>query len=193
MNTDIMIDLETLATSPDAAILTIGAVRFDPFGMDLKEPKMDSFYVKVDIDTCHNIGLTTSDATLDWWASQSPEAQAEAFGAEGRIAIHEAMNQLYKFCWGAKRVWSHGAGFDVVICENIFRKLNKAIPRNFWQVRDTRTLYDLGLEFDRPQVLKHHALHDAYSQAVGVQNIIRKLRGSTTYDGQMIQPFKEFK
>ena len=31
---DIMVDLETLATTPDAVIITIGAVRFDPFGDD---------------------------------------------------------------------------------------------------------------------------------------------------------------
>ena len=28
-NTDVMIDLETLNTTPDATILTIGAVKFD--------------------------------------------------------------------------------------------------------------------------------------------------------------------
>ena len=28
---DIMIDLETLATGPDSVILTIGALRFDPY------------------------------------------------------------------------------------------------------------------------------------------------------------------
>ena len=32
MNTDIMIDLETLDVLPTATILTIGAVKFDPFG-----------------------------------------------------------------------------------------------------------------------------------------------------------------
>ena len=29
-NTDLMIDLETLATSNDAAIVTVAAIRFDP-------------------------------------------------------------------------------------------------------------------------------------------------------------------
>ena len=33
--TDIMIDLETLNTTPDSTILTIGAVKFDPFGDDI--------------------------------------------------------------------------------------------------------------------------------------------------------------
>jgi hypothetical protein len=193
MNTDIMIDLETLATTPDAAVLTIGAVRFDPFGEDIKEPGADSFYVRVDLDSCDELGLAVSDDTLAWWAKQDQTAQDEAFSGDNRIHIRDAMNQLYKFCWGAKRVWSHGSGFDVVICEHIFRKLNKAVPWSFWQVRDTRTIYDLGIENNRPDVLKHHALHDAYSQAVGVQNVLKKLRSATMYNGQMIQPFKEFK
>jgi hypothetical protein len=189
MNTDIMIDLETLATTPDAAVLTIGAVKFDPFGEDIKEPTADSFYVRVDLDSCDELGLAVSDDTLAWWANQDQAAQDEAFSGDNRIHIRDAMNQLYKFCWGAKRVWSHGSGFDVVICEHIFRKLNKAVPWSFWQVRDTRTIYDLGIENNRPDVLKHHALHDAYSQAVGVQNVFNTLKTSTTVGGQYIQPF----
>jgi hypothetical protein len=63
-----MIDLETLATSTDAAILTIGAVKFDPFGKDIQEPQMESFYVRVDLDSCHDIGLKVNDDTIAWWA-----------------------------------------------------------------------------------------------------------------------------
>jgi hypothetical protein len=188
-NTDIMIDLETLATSTDAAILTIGAVKFDPFGMDVEEPAMDSFYVKVDIDSCHEIGLVTNDDTIAWWANQSKEAQEEAFSPDNRIHITDAFNQLYKFCWGAKRVWSNGAAFDVVICETVFKRINKAVPWNFWQVRDVRTAFDLGINPNRPPVLKHHALEDAWNQAVGIQNVYNTLRTSTTRDGKYIAPF----
>jgi len=112
MNTDVMIDLETLDVLPSASILTIGAVKFDPFGMDVEEPSCEKFYVKVDLDSCDRYGCTVSQATLDWWASQSQAAQDEAFSPDGRIDIADAMTQLYKFCWGAKRVWSHGAGFE---------------------------------------------------------------------------------
>lgn len=189
MNTDIMIDLETLDVRPTATVLTIGAIKFDPFGDDVNTKSAEKFYVKVDIDSCDKLGLTTSDDTLKWWAQQSQEAQNEAFSTEGRIPIHEAMNQLYKFCWGAKRFWSHGAGFDIIICEHIFAKLNKLCPWNFWQVRDTRTLFDLGIDPKRPPVLAHHALEDAWNQAVGVQNVLRTLRSSTKYDGGLIQPY----
>jgi hypothetical protein len=189
MKTDVMIDLETLDVLPTATVLTIGAVKFDPFGDDISEPSCDRFYVKVDIDSCDRLGCTVSQDTLNWWGNQSKEAQEEAFDPDGRIEIHDALNQLYKFCWGSKRVWSHGAGFDIVILEHLFRKIEKAVPWSFWEVRDTRTLFDLGIDPKRPPVLKHHALEDAWNQAVGVQNVFKTLRSSTKYDGGLIQPF----
>ena len=188
-NTDIMIDLETLATTPDATILTIGAVKFDPFGSEIKEPKMDSFYVKVDLDSCDRIGLTTNDDTIAWWANQSKEAQAAAFDPDGRIQIEDAFAQLYKFCWGAKRVWANGSCFDIIICEHVFRKIGRAIPWSFWEVRDVRTAFDLGINPQRPPVTAHHALEDAWNQAVGIQNVYNTLRTSTTSAGAYIQPF----
>jgi hypothetical protein len=188
MLTDLMIDLETLSTSTDASILTIGAVRFDPFGDDVNNPTCNKFYVKIDLDSCDRLGLDTSEDTINWWAQQSKEAQEEAFDPEGRIDIVDAMSQLYKFAWGAKRVWSHGAAFDIVICETIFNKIQKAVPWQFWQVRCTRTLFDIGIDPQRPPVLKHHALEDAWNQAVGVQNVFNKLRSSSGIDGRLITP-----
>ena len=188
MQTDIMIDLETLDVLPTATILTIGAVKFDPFGDDVNDPKCEKFYVRVDVDSCDRIGATISQATLDWWASQSQEAQNEAFDPENRIPIQDAINQLYKFCRGAKRVWSHGAGFDVIILEHYFRKIGKAIPWSFWEVRDTRTIFDIGINPNRPPVLKHHALEDAWNQAVGVQNVYKKLRTASSINGELFQP-----
>ena len=188
-NTDIMIDLETLNTTPDSTILTIGAVKFDPFGKELQDPKMDSFYVKVDLDSCDRIGLTTNDDTIAWWANQSKEAQAAAFDPDGRISIEDAFAQLYKFCWGAKRVWANGSCFDIIICEHVFRKIGRAIPWSFWEVRDVRTAFDLGINPQRPPVTAHHALEDAWNQAVGIQNVYNTLRTSTTSAGNYITPF----
>jgi len=183
-----MIDLETLATSPTAAVLTIGAVKFDPFNIESDNSTCEKLYLKIDLDSCDELGLEVNEDTITWWSQQSKEAQDEAFSPEGRIHIRDAFNQLYKFCWGAKRVWSHGASFDTVICENIFRKLNKACPWKFWEVRCTRTLFDIGIDPQRPPVLKHHALEDAWNQVVGVQNVFNRLRSSTQFNGNLIQP-----
>ena len=188
-NTDVMIDLETLATSSDAAILTIGAVKFDPFGRELTDPEMISFYARIDLDSCDEINLVTNDDTIEWWAKQSAEAKYEAFENPDRQHIREVFDQLYKFCWGAKRVWSNGAAFDVVICETVYKRLNKAIPWSFWQVRDVRTAFDLGIDPKRPEITAHNALADAYQQAICVQNVYNTLRTSTTSEGKYISPF----
>jgi DNA polymerase III epsilon subunit-like protein len=189
MLTDVMIDLETLDVLPTATILTIGAVKFDPFGDDVNNPTCEKFYVRVDVDSCDRIGCTVSQSTLDWWANQSQAAQNEAFDPANRIPIEDALQQLYKFCWGAKRVWSHGVGFDLIILENLFRKVGRSIPWSFWEARDTRTLYDIGINPNRPPVLAHHALEDAWNQAVGVQNVLNTLRTSTSSNGNYISPF----
>ena len=34
MSFDIMVDIETLATTPNSVVITIGAIRFDPFAND---------------------------------------------------------------------------------------------------------------------------------------------------------------
>jgi hypothetical protein len=77
----------------------------------------------------------------------------------------------------------------VVICEHIFNKIQKAVPWKFWEVRCTRTLFDIGINPERPPVLKHHALEDAWNQAVGVQNIFKVLRTSSSLNGKLIAPF----
>jgi hypothetical protein len=50
------------------------------------------------------------------------------------------------------------------------------LPWNYWQIRDTRTLFDLGFDPDMPKGGKHDALQDAIRQAVGVQNMYAKLK-----------------
>ena len=174
--TDLMIDLETLDTLPTATILTIGAVKFDPYGDEINNPTCESLYVRVDIDSCDKLGCTVSDSTIEWWSRQSKEAQYEAFDAGNRVDIAYAMHQLYKFARGTKNVWSHGSCFDVIMCEELFRKTNRAIPWKYYNVRDTRTLFDLGIKADMPEITAHDALADALNQAVAVQGIFRKLQ-----------------
>jgi hypothetical protein len=64
----------------------------------------------------------------------------------------------------------------LVILENIYRQLNKPLPWSYWQQRDTRTLFDLGIEPDMPKNSKHDALQDAIRQSIGVQNVYAELK-----------------
>ena len=92
------------------------------------------------------------------------------------FSVVDAMDQFHKFAWGCSAFWSHGATFDLTMLENVYSQLNKPLPWNYWQLRDTRTLFDLGYDPDMPKGGKHDALQDAIRQAVGVQNIYTKLK-----------------
>ena len=168
----LMVDLETLDTKTSATILTLGAVRFDPW----TNAPMKELYLRVDLDSQDKLGCTVSDDTLNWWSKQNTDVKEEAFDPRDRIPIHEVMNQFHALAWGCSHFWSHGATFDLVIIENIYRQIGKPLPWNFWQLRDTRTLFDLGVDPEMPQGGKHDALQDAIRQAVGVQTVYAKLK-----------------
>lgn len=167
----LMCDLETLATTPNAAILSLGAVTFDPNSEEIYE----SFYKKICLDSLINFDHFIDDETIKWWGNQSKAAQDEAFSQYDRTDIKLVLNEFYKFCQGCTAFWSHGSSFDLVILEHYFRQIKKPAPWNFWQLRDTRTLFDLGFDPEMPKDNLHHALEDARRQAIGVQNIFNKL------------------
>jgi hypothetical protein len=197
MNTDIMIDMETLATGVQPTILTIGACKFNPFGDEIKQSEMEVLYLRLDIESQTALGRDLNDDTVDWWGRQTPEAQEEALG-EGtpdnpRYSLEEAMDRLYKFCWGAKRVWSNGATADIIWAETAFKQIERANPWKFWEIRDVRTAFDLGINPNMPPVTAHNALEDAINQAIGIQNVYRTLRNCTFNDGTYIEPFKDWK
>jgi exodeoxyribonuclease VIII len=166
-----MIDLETLATGPNATVLTLGAVKFNPWGQGYS----DKIYFRIDLDDQDALGREVDPNTLDWWSKQDPAIMEEAFHPDDRIPLKEAVDLFHKFAWGCDQFWSHGATFDLVIMENLYKQLEKPLPWNFWQLRCTRTIFDLGWDPDMPKNSKHNALEDAIRQSVGVQNIYRKL------------------
>ena len=166
-----MIYLETLATGPNAAVLTLGAVKFNPWGQGYS----DKIYFRIDLDDQDALGREVDPNTLDWWSKQDPAIMEEAFHPDDRIPLKEAVDRFHKFAWGCDQFWSHGATFDLVIMENLYKQLEKPLPWNFWQLRCTRTIFDLGWDPDMPKNSKHNALEDAIRQSVGVQNIYRKL------------------
>jgi hypothetical protein len=168
----LMLDMETLAVSPNAVVLSLGAVHFNPYGNGYS----DKIYFRISIDDQDALGREVDPDTLDWWGRQAADIQDEAFSPDDRISLVDAMDRFHKFAWGCDAFWSHGATFDLVIIENIYRQLGKPLPWNFWQLRDTRTLFDLGYDPDMPKNSKHDALQDAIRQSVGVQNIYAKLK-----------------
>ena len=179
---DMMLDLETLGTKPGSIILTIGAVAFDAYASGIADT--DTFYARIGLDSCVRVGLALDADTLKWWLGQNEEARDEAFLQNPRTSINEALLSCMEFFRrkmdraDRARIWSHGAGYDVVLFEEALRicQLGRP-PWQYGNIRDTRTLYDLaGLRRNRtPPSIPHHALHDAIAQALDVQRAYQRL------------------
>ena len=169
---DIMLDLETLSTRPDAAIIVIGAIRFDRKGKILSIEDSDTFYRRISIKSCTDAGLRVDESTVAWWKNQDKNARYEALENTDRVSLKSALEDFSMWI-GNKDVciWGNGDDFDCTILGESFSRLNMKIPWKFWMTRDCRTIFDLAniKKRDLPTGSEHHALHDCYRQIVGVR------------------------
>ena len=119
MTTHAMIDIETLATSLEAVILSVGGVKFDPTQM--KNPFLID--MKLDIDEQTALSRDIDDGTMEWWAKQSKNIQDIVFAEEGRTKLTEFTKSLNKWLVGCDpNLWPMPQ-FDMVIIENYIKCL----------------------------------------------------------------------
>lgn len=175
----VMIDLETLGTQPGSVILSIGAVLFDP-SKPVGECLGKEFYSVVNRQSCEAAKLEVSQATLDWWEKQSPEARTvltQALG-EGSIAIGTALKALADFIPDGAKVWSNGANFDQPLLDVAYNRCGIALPWRYWNSRCYRTITALHpneKSIRPPTVCAHNALEDAKWQAYHMVNVTKIL------------------
>ena len=165
---DLMIDIEGLGTGPDTTILTIAAQAFDPFGIHDFDQQ---YYARVTLESQENRSI--QQGTIDWWATQ-PEAQKEAFCEEGRVDLDVALDSLYKLAWQHKFIFANGPTYDMNILEHAYKSYGKALPWQFYNVRDARTIYSLWPDLARPPT-SHHALEDCRRQIDMLQATLKHL------------------
>jgi len=169
---DVMLDLETLATSPDSVVLTFGAIKFDPFTDTIDK----GMYIRLDVDEQISLGRKVDEGTLAWWGSQNEQVREEALGEDGRISIDNFTSQLNKFIVGANRIWAQGPVFDIVILENLYRQIGKPAPWPYYTIRDSRTLLKALGDDRKGGVNLHNALADCVSQAEAVQSAVKRYK-----------------
>jgi len=181
--TEVMIDLETLSTNSDAAIISIGAVKFNPRGdigvledeTAVGDIPYRHFYQNIDMYSLTEASFHISGQTLKWWFSQSPEAR-ESLSAD-QVDIGTALSRFYLW-FGEESLptWGNGAGFDNVVLRNAFQKLGGQSPFRFTHDRCFRTMKALfpDVNYVTP-VLAHNALSDAEAQAVHLQKLFNRI------------------
>lgn len=164
MNDHFSIDLETLGTRYNAAILSIGVQQFDINTGKLGE----TFYREIDLDSAIKAGKVTG-STLAWWAQQG-EVAKRVFGDKNKFPLSVALDDLRT--WMLKKatkpkVWGNGSSFDISILEHAYD--NGAVglkePWHYINIRDMRTIMDYCLVKPKREGTHHNALDDAKYQA----------------------------
>ena len=176
MELSTMIDLETLATTPDAVILQIAAVKFDPFddyltrGVGLADLQTLDIMVDVDSQPDRNV----NPETLDWWAQQDPQVQERIFSPDNRVAFKDALMTLHRFVWNSSgRIWCQGTSFYISILEHAYRAIDHPYPWRYWQAMDVRTVMNLYRVPMPPAT--HDAMEDCFRQIIGLQKALKGL------------------
>ena len=181
MTYDIMLDLETLSTRPNAVITNLAAIKFDPFGNDINSIdgdtiKMNTFYRRVDPGSFDWPSAHIDEGTIEWWSKQKPEALDEVINPDDRHDVRDVLKDFYKWAGKPRRVWANGAAFDFPILETANDTLGFTSPWRYWQAMDARTIYKLVPDHFNPAQSKHHALYDCLNQIQKLNDCLKKLK-----------------
>ncbi|MGD3092510.1 3'-5' exoribonuclease domain-containing protein [Escherichia coli] len=174
----LMIVLKTMGTSPDAPIISIGAIFYDPQTGDMGP----EFSKTIDLETAG--GVIDRGAIKYWW-KQSREAQSAIMTDE--IPLDDALLQLREFIDENSgeffvQIWGKEANFNNVILRRSYERQGIPCPWSYYNDRDVRTIVELGkaIDFDARTAIpfegeRHNALDDARHQAKYVSAIWQKL------------------
>lgn len=172
----LMLDIETLGTTPGCVVLSIGAVEFDLNGIT------GEFHAHIDVPSCIEAGLQMEASTVMWWLDQSKEAQEALLKAETFPLVDVLAALTDTFEWQDLRVWANGASFDFPILDAAYKAVGKKAPWPYYNQMDFRTLKNMvgKKNFDLLRVrsgVAHDALDDARAQALSMINIINWING----------------
>jgi hypothetical protein len=182
---NIMLDLETLGTSPGSIILSIGAVAFD------NDHLGETFYRVISQRSSIVAGLKADDATRIWWTEQSPAAQqvlreSEAADPDGEAKLDTVLLDFNRFVTRhglntfrlspLAGLWGNGSDFDNVLLISALKAVSRPMAWKYPSNRCYRTLKNLFPDVEPPTRggVHHNALDDAIFQAKHLQLILRE-------------------
>ena len=123
--------------------------------------------------------MDVDSETVKWWKNQSSEAIKEVFDPKFRVDIKDCLIKLKEFIKDCEYIWANSPNFDCVILENAFNLCGIEIPWKYWNLRDCRTVYDIGnvnLKNFTTKNTAHNSLLDAYAQILCLQQAFKNLK-----------------
>lgn len=179
----ISIGLETLGLSTGAAIVSIGAVVFNPDSGTI----VTRAYWPIKLEDSLAFGKVDA-STLCWWMRQEDEARA-VFNdpLESTHTFDEALHALHNIFQAhqIEYVWFNGPMEDGTWLKSLYEKRGADLPWRHTRTRDMRTLIDMAMIDlnDLPEIgTSHNAVDDAEFQAVAIIRAYQKIRSLVSAD-----------
>lgn len=173
----VMIDIETLSSESNAAVIQIGACAFNIAG-GCAEPW--SMIVKPDLDK-----TPASLSTIAWWMQQNEAARSHMAtcaesGVPPAVALEGLDAYIKQWCEPKFDAWAMPPEFDLVILRHLGNTTGRVMSWRFDRTRDLRTLESLAncTKADRvPATVPHDAGYDAQAQALTAIKYRAKILG----------------
>lgn len=188
----IMVDIETLSTAVNAAVLSIGAVEFDPMSGKIER----EFYHELDLSEQESRHIDAN--TVQWWFKRCQEnpVNFELMTKHNREkdGVEFSLLKLREFLTGFNgvsaisaraegyervTVWACDPDFDIAILNDLYKEHNLPSPWRYSELRSVRTVRMLTqiAGIDVPQeAISHNALDDCIRQAKEVSYFIANLQ-----------------
>lgn len=184
---NIMIDIETLSTRPDACIVSIGAAAISDTFTELGAEFYQPVRIYSESPRYEHFNGTVDKGTMAWWDEQDEDARAVLTLTPDHLDLKASLIKLsnYLIEQGAASteplfMWSNGAAFDLPILRRAYADEGLEFPWLYGNERCMRTLCNLTVcrqvFYDRPKTA-HHALEDARAQARHLMRCVNVLKG----------------
>jgi len=182
MNTtnNIMLDIETVANTNNAAVIQVAMVRFDWHTGEID----DHLVVKLNLDEQLKKGLDVNSSTLAWWSETNPQL-FKSLLTENVEPVSQALSKICQFIYFDDYIWCH-ATFDIPILNNLLHKFGFKTPWAYKKCRDIRTLTELAeldlTQYNWDKEKTHDALDDCKFQIKYCRDAYRKIKGFNNLD-----------
>ena len=173
---DVMIDIETVSTRPDAQMLQIGAVFFEAkSGGTIDQKNTFNRFIQIQ----DGVGSVDHD-TLGFWMQQISKDPKHPMveGMRNAMPLNQALADFVLWpttvgaSWGdINTIWAKPSNFDLPIVQSALAKFGIAPPWDHRATRCARTLFSVTGEpaVDWTGLKAHDAVDDCIGQAMGVQ------------------------
>lgn len=169
---NLMIDIETISTRPDSAIISVAGV----FWRNFEPTPLATYYAPLNVDEqLHKMNRKADWGTIKWWSQQ--DSKSEAFqGGKSNITYYNSslekpqeglsthtdeervhfvlmgfLEWIHKNCENLKididkdlLIWSKSPSFDLVIISTLLKQEGFRELGKFWNWRDVRTFVNLN-------------------------------------------------